>query len=135
MPEIIACPECRRQLSVQDALLGQMVKCPACQTTFTAEVPAGAPPPRRREEVPRGRRDERRYEEDEERRRGRRYEDEDEDYDDRPRRRRYEDEDEDYEDRFRIRRRPSPQRVKEAASNKVAAGLCGILIGSFGVHK
>ena len=88
MPETIACPQCGRQLSVQDDLLGQQVKCPACQTVFTAEVSRAPRPPR--EEVQREAPERRRYkEEDEDRPRARRYEDEEED---RPRRRRYEDE-------------------------------------------
>jgi predicted Zn finger-like uncharacterized protein len=94
MPQIIACPQCGRQLSVQDELLGQQVKCPACQTTFTAEVGPAPPPPRPpREEVQREAPDRRRYEEeDEDRRRARRYEDED-----RPRRRPEEEYEEDYD--------------------------------------
>jgi len=46
MPIIISCPSCARQLRVPDDLLGKQVKCPACQTAFTAaadETPA--PPP------------------------------------------------------------------------------------------
>jgi predicted Zn finger-like uncharacterized protein len=45
MPEIIACPECGRQLRVTEDLFGQLVKCPSCQATFTAAAP-DAPPPR-----------------------------------------------------------------------------------------
>jgi predicted Zn finger-like uncharacterized protein len=43
MPEIIACPECGRRLRVAEDLLGQAVKCPSCQATFTAELPAAPP--------------------------------------------------------------------------------------------
>jgi predicted Zn finger-like uncharacterized protein len=113
MPEIIACPQCGRQLSVQDSLLGQQVKCPACQTTFTAEV---APPPRPpREEVqPEAPRERRRDEDEyEERRRPRR--DVDEDYEDRPRRR-YDEYEDDYE-----RRRP------HRAGTVLTLGILGLV--------
>jgi predicted Zn finger-like uncharacterized protein len=59
MPEIVNCPQCERKLRVPDNLLGQLVKCPTCSTTFTASAapaeaaplvpesaaPAPAPPP------------------------------------------------------------------------------------------
>jgi predicted Zn finger-like uncharacterized protein len=58
MPEnIIQCPQCQRQLRVPEEMLGRLVKCPTCSTTFTvgaggepqppqAPLPAGdAPPP------------------------------------------------------------------------------------------
>jgi hypothetical protein len=85
MPETISCPQCRRPLNVPAELIGQLVKCPACATTFRADLP-GAPPPRRAvqpepaypPEERRGRRagdydrPSRRYEEDEDYGRGRR---------------------------------------------------------------
>jgi predicted Zn finger-like uncharacterized protein len=49
MPEIIRCPSCERQVRVPDQLLGKLVKCPTCGTTFTAPANAGnqpAQPPR-----------------------------------------------------------------------------------------
>lgn len=36
MVETVACPTCRRPLRVPDTLLGQLVKCPSCEQTFTA---------------------------------------------------------------------------------------------------
>jgi predicted Zn finger-like uncharacterized protein len=33
---ILNCPQCQRPLRVTDELLGRLVKCPACQHTFTA---------------------------------------------------------------------------------------------------
>jgi predicted Zn finger-like uncharacterized protein len=39
MPEQIRCPSCASTLRVPDNLLGQRVKCPRCQTTFTATAP------------------------------------------------------------------------------------------------
>jgi predicted Zn finger-like uncharacterized protein len=36
MPILIQCPSCERRLRVPDNLLGKQVKCPSCQTTFTA---------------------------------------------------------------------------------------------------
>jgi predicted Zn finger-like uncharacterized protein len=55
MPEQIRCPDCAAVLRVPDNLLGSLVKCPKCQTTFTAEVSPPEPirpqpeepPPRR----------------------------------------------------------------------------------------
>src|SRR5947209_2382898 len=60
MPTEISCPSCLRQLRVPDDLLGKTVRCPSCQSTFTAtasESPAmppgpadeGLPPPSPRE--------------------------------------------------------------------------------------
>lgn len=41
MPVIVACPSCGGKLRVSDALLGQRVRCPACNHTFgTAAEPA-----------------------------------------------------------------------------------------------
>jgi predicted Zn finger-like uncharacterized protein len=49
MPIIVACPACGGKLRVADDLLGQRVRCPACQGTFDAARPpapgAAAPPP------------------------------------------------------------------------------------------
>lgn len=45
MPEITRCSQCQRQLRVPDHLIGQMVKCPSCGTTFTATVEPSPPPP------------------------------------------------------------------------------------------
>ena len=53
----------------------------------------------------------------------------------------YDDYDEDYHEEQRPRRRRrggrrlSESRLREAQSKKLTAGLCGILIGGFGVHK
>jgi predicted Zn finger-like uncharacterized protein len=47
MPEQIRCPECDATLRVPDSLLGKTVKCPKCQTTFTAELGE----PEEREEI------------------------------------------------------------------------------------
>jgi len=43
MPVIVACPSCGGKLRVADALLGQRVRCPACNHTFDSE--AAEPPP------------------------------------------------------------------------------------------
>jgi len=37
MPLQTGCPSCNRQLRVPDNLIGQLVKCPTCMKTFTAE--------------------------------------------------------------------------------------------------
>ncbi len=44
MPQVVSCPACQCQLSLPDALTGKPVKCPKCQHTFTAPVPAGTCP-------------------------------------------------------------------------------------------
>jgi predicted Zn finger-like uncharacterized protein len=85
MPIQIACPTCQRQLRVPDNLIGQMVKCPSCQNTFTATAEESQPP---RDENIREERPsplEERADDDEPRRRPRR---DDDDFDDRPPRRR-----------------------------------------------
>jgi predicted Zn finger-like uncharacterized protein len=46
MPEQIRCPECDATLRVPDNLLGKSVKCPKCQTTFTATTEAPDEPER-----------------------------------------------------------------------------------------
>lgn len=56
MPITTRCPSCDRKLRVPDNLLGTRVKCPGCQTVFTAEdqgegsaaQPPAAPAPRER---------------------------------------------------------------------------------------
>jgi len=51
VPLTISCPGCQKPLAITDALLGKMVRCPACKTTFQAgqEVPVAEaaiqPPP------------------------------------------------------------------------------------------
>lgn len=45
MPTLTSCPTCARQLRVPDYLLGKPVKCPACQTTFTATADTSVAPP------------------------------------------------------------------------------------------
>src|SRR5690242_17990991 len=85
MPIQISCPTCQRQLRVPDNLIGELVKCPSCQNTFTAEAVESSP---LREEGVREERHspiEERAEEGEPTRRRRR---EDDDFDDRPSRRR-----------------------------------------------
>jgi predicted Zn finger-like uncharacterized protein len=69
MSDTITCPSCQRTLRVPETLLGQLVKCPTCEQTFTATLDAEAAPPPRQEapappreryadEPPRPRRDE-----------------------------------------------------------------------------
>jgi predicted Zn finger-like uncharacterized protein len=41
MPDhIINCPQCQRQLRVPEEMLGRLVKCPTCSTTFTVGAAA-----------------------------------------------------------------------------------------------
>jgi predicted Zn finger-like uncharacterized protein len=44
MQNTIPCPSCRRELRVPDQLIGKLVKCPACATTFTASFSEPSPP-------------------------------------------------------------------------------------------
>jgi len=51
MASIVDCPSCNRKLRVPDELVGRLVRCPTCTTTFTAmigvleaEVIASSPP-------------------------------------------------------------------------------------------
>lgn len=97
MPEITSCPECERKLRIADDLFGKMVRCPGCNTQFTAtSSPVEEEPPR---PAARPSRDRFRPDRPSPARRHR-----DDDEDDRPRRRgRYDEDDEDdeYEDRPR----------------------------------
>src|SRR5687768_9807571 len=40
MPAKVVCPSCHMSLDAPDDLLGQMVKCEECGSTFTARAPA-----------------------------------------------------------------------------------------------
>jgi predicted Zn finger-like uncharacterized protein len=44
MQNTIPCPNCQRELRVPDQLIGKLVKCPACSTTFTASLSEPSPP-------------------------------------------------------------------------------------------
>ncbi len=44
MQNTIPCPSCQRELRVPDQLIGKLVKCPACSTTFTASLSEPSPP-------------------------------------------------------------------------------------------
>jgi hypothetical protein len=66
MAEIITCAGCQKRLQLPEEVMGQVVQCPACGATFTAENPAPPPPARapslepyrpkpERAELPRGR--------------------------------------------------------------------------------
>lgn len=48
MPLIVACPSCGGKLRIADVLLGERVRCPACNQTFdsTAEPPPSVEPRR-----------------------------------------------------------------------------------------
>ena len=47
MPIQLTCPQCDAKMRAPDAVVGKQVKCPKCQTMFTAGVdaPPPAPPP------------------------------------------------------------------------------------------
>ncbi len=44
MQNTIPCPSCQRELRVPEQLIGKLVKCPACATTFTASLSEPSPP-------------------------------------------------------------------------------------------
>jgi hypothetical protein len=39
MSQLVACPDCSKNLQVPDDLMGKKVQCPECKSTFTAETP------------------------------------------------------------------------------------------------
>jgi hypothetical protein len=43
MPIQVACPSCSQPLRVPDNLIGEMVKCPKCESAFTATAESNAP--------------------------------------------------------------------------------------------
>ncbi len=144
MVAIEDCPQCGKALQVPEADAGRRVACPRCNTEFAARAlktppRAAVPPPDEPPREPAGK---------------------DEDRD--PPRRAQLDVDEDDEDRPRKRpgqryctacgaaiarkvtycpkcdaRQPVARdpALADAASKKLAAGLCAILIGGLGVHK
>jgi predicted Zn finger-like uncharacterized protein len=88
MSNTTTCPRCQRPLRVPESLIGQQVKCPACNHTFASvldEEGPGPPHETRREEL---RVDRRRREEGREDDRPRRRPRDERDKDGRPRRRR-----------------------------------------------
>jgi predicted Zn finger-like uncharacterized protein len=111
MPVLVNCPQCDRKLRVPDELLGKMVKCPTCGTTFTSEE-AGEPP--LEEEAPAPRRPrpvEESYEEAPPRR---------------PPERRQDDEEEEYDDEAPRQRRR--RRSRSAAADMVSGPATGLLV-------
>jgi predicted Zn finger-like uncharacterized protein len=154
--ELVSCPECQRKLRVPPELIGKLVKCPTCSHTFTADLARHAAPPEPEsapvaverplrtskvgddvEDEDRSRRRPRREDDDDDdrpRRRSRRQREDDNEDEDGPRRRsRFERDDHDEDDDYR--RRPSPATLRDFAGKKVAAGICGILLGHLGIHK
>jgi hypothetical protein len=49
MAETIQCVHCSAPLRLPEQFIGQEVRCPSCQKTFTAQMPAAPPPPPRPE--------------------------------------------------------------------------------------
>ncbi len=137
MIESVVCPTCRRALKVPDTLLGQLVKCPSCEQTFTAsEDLEKAPRPgmnRSRDdpeeeeletvdarEPKRNGRSDRRREEDRDR---------DRDRDRRSRRRDWEEDDDD-DRRGRRRRKPKeiPGKAQAVAIMTLVGGILAVLM-------
>jgi DNA-directed RNA polymerase subunit RPC12/RpoP len=107
MAEIIACPNCQRQLQIEEAIFGDVVQCPKCAYRFMVTaamktaltpaepLPAAAKPPRKADWNPAH---------------DRWVEDDQDDFDIRgPRQRRFDDDDDD--DWPRRRRHPEPHRA------------------------
>ena len=44
MSVVVSCPSCAKQMRAPEAVLGKQVRCPSCQSTFTATA-VGPPPP------------------------------------------------------------------------------------------
>jgi TM2 domain-containing membrane protein YozV len=133
MVAIQDCPECGKALQVPDEEVGRRVACPRCDHQFVARATGD----RKRDDKDDG---------DRARRDRRDVDDEDE----RPRRRKQHRDDDvcdecgaDLDDDGRCpkcddrpgRRRPSARQLREAHSKKTTAGILGILLGGFGVHK
>jgi predicted Zn finger-like uncharacterized protein len=112
MPIESNCPGCGAKVRVPESLLGKSVKCPKCQSVFTAENPEPGfeevaedePRPRRRRPAP-----------DEE------YDDRGDDYDDRPRRRRG------------GRRSNASSAVAAPAIGLLISGIIGLLLALLGI--
>ncbi len=141
MIETVVCPTCRRPLRVPETLLGQLVKCPACEQTFTATEdlePARRPGLDRtrgdepeldelepvEEEPPSRRKSRRDREEDEDnrfKRRSRRRDDEDEDEDEK-------DEEDDRRGSRRRRRAQPPGKAQAVAIMTLVGGIVAVLV-------
>jgi hypothetical protein len=127
MIDTVVCPSCRRALRVPDTLRGQLVKCPACELTFTAtedlepaprRVGEGAAVEQQPQPVPLPPSPRPRLRDDD-------------DYDDRRRpRRRRRDDDDDYDDR---RRRPYVAPPGKAQAIAIMTLVGGIFATIFGI--
>ena len=42
---VIACPECKKQMKVTDALIGKKIRCKECEHVFAVSAPKGAAKP------------------------------------------------------------------------------------------
>ncbi len=138
MPEIVICPKCRRQARVPDSLMGHKVKCPGCDETFTAEVPASQPPSAPKEAEPRK---SARTDDDavsDRTRSGRKRDEEKDAEDDRPRRSRsQQDEEEDESRRKRSRHdddeEPARRRPPVASQGADVCGIISVVIGGVSI--
>jgi DNA-directed RNA polymerase subunit M/transcription elongation factor TFIIS len=133
MAAIEDCPGCGKALQVPQEQVGRRVACPRCGHQFVARAPAKVGTAGSGDE-------------DDQAPRRRRYQDDD---DERPRRRKrrsaarvcdecgadLDDDGSCPECDERPGRRLSARQRREAHSKKTAAGICGILLGGFGVHK
>jgi hypothetical protein len=129
MPDVVRCPQCRKQVRVPEEYAGKRVKCPACPTTFTAPSPNRSGP----EPVPAALADDDRLagvravetgERDEDRRPARKR---------RPARarRRYDDDEDDYDDEDYRFRRVWPHRGGLVLALGIVSLVlsCGVILG------
>ena len=132
MIDTVVCPACRRALRVPDTLRGQMVKCPACEHTFTATEDLELAPRRHGEEAPAEQQQQRQSQRAPAPRPRRRDDDDDDLRPPRPRRRRRDDDDDDYDDDDRFRRRPypvMPGKVQAVAIMTLVGGIFALVVG------
>lgn len=119
---LVRCPGCKESLEVSDDRQNARVRCPYCREVFEkSEADDGH----------NDRRDD--YDDDDRARRpltrsSRRDDYDDDDYDSRSSRRRRDGYDDGYGP-------ASQDEIKQFAGKKIAAGICGILLGGLGVHK
>ena len=149
--EIAPCPSCGTALTVATQYLGMDVECPTCKSVFTAKMPGasktgtGKTSALARTDAPADDDEDDRPSKKKSKRR-----DDDEDEDDRPSKKSKriveddEDEDtpkkskrrdEDDEDEAPRKKKKKKRRTSEIESKKTVAGILGILLGAYGVHK
>ena len=150
--EIAPCPSCGTALTVATQYLGMDVECPTCKGVFTAKVPGAsktgtgktsalartdAPADDEEDDRPSKKKSKRRDDdEDEDDRPSKKSKRivEDEEDEDAPRKSKRRDDNEDEDDRP-IKKKKKKRRNSGIECKKTTAGILGILLGAYGVHK